>query len=107
MAPEKPEAFARIVSVAVTLAEIALDGSDMDRVSSLFAQVDALSKNADALVNKMMEGLVARIQKTAESFSVELGSVENMQANFEDMSKAIPDLGARMSFTPMARDKFQ
>lgn len=107
MAPEKPEAFARIVSAAVTLAEIALDGSDMDRVSSLFAQVDALSKNADELVNKMMEGLVARIQKTAESFSVELGSVENMQANFEDMSRAIPDLGARMSFTPMSRDKFQ
>ncbi len=105
MAAEKPETFSRIVAAAVTLSEIALDGSDMDRVSSLFAQVDALSKNADSIVNKMMEGLVTRIQQTAESFSVELGSVADMQANFDDLSTAIPDVGARMSFTPMGPDK--
>ena len=63
MAAEKPETFSRIVAAAVTLSEIALDGTDMDLVSSLFAQVDALSKNADAIVNKMMEGMVTRIQQ--------------------------------------------
>lgn len=107
LAPQKPERFARIVAAAVTLSEIAMCGSDMDRVGALFAQVEALSKDADALVNKLLEGLVTRIQQTAEAFSVELGSVADMQANFDDMSKSIPDIGASMSFTPMARQQFE
>ncbi|HWL94697.1 MAG TPA: HDOD domain-containing protein [Phycisphaerae bacterium] len=105
--PQKPEKLSRIVAAAVTLSEIALNGSEMERVEAIFAQVEALTPNADALVNKLLDGLVSRIQQTAEAFSVELGSIDQMKSNFDDMAQGMPDLRAQMSFKPMAREKFE
>ncbi|MCG8406449.1 MAG: HDOD domain-containing protein [Phycisphaerales bacterium] len=97
--------FARIIAAASTLAEIALEGSDMDRVSCLFAHVDTLSPEADALVNDLLDGLVAHIQQSAESMSIELGSVDEMKTNFEAMVSSLPDVSGRFSHRPMSRDE--
>lgn len=96
-------AFARIIGVAVALSEIALHGSDMDRVTDLFARVEGLTPEPDRLVSSLLDKLVHSIQETAKMFAVELGSMENMQANFDALAGGIPDLGARMSFKPMKR----
>lgn len=107
MAPTKPEKFARVVAAAVTLSEIALNGSEMEQVAALFAQIDALSADADALVGKLLDGLVSRIQATADAFAVELGSVADMQANFDDVARSALDIGVSISSTPMDRSRFE
>ncbi len=106
-AEHKPAKLARITAAAVTLSEIALNGSEMERVETLFAQIDALTSNGDALVGSLLDGLVARIQQSADAFSVELGAMDQMQANFDEMAGIMPDLGARITSSPMSRDQFE
>jgi len=95
--------FARIVAAAVSLSEIALEGSEMDRVERLFSQMESLSPNPDALVAELLDGLVTHIQQSAESLSVELGSVDAMASNFEDMVRDLPDLSRQMTHQPMLK----
>lgn len=97
--------LSRVVAAAVVLSEIALDGPDMDRVVGLFERMDGLCDDSDALVERLLDGLVSHIQKTAESLSVELGSVEEMQENFDDCIRQLPDVSARMSSRPMSRNE--
>jgi len=95
--------FSKIVAAAVTLSHIALGGSDMDKVATLFAQVDNMTTDADALVARLLDQLVGNIQSTAEVLSVELGPVDQMHANFDDLVRDMPDFGHHMSFHPMPR----
>ena len=101
-AVEERSRFSRIVATGVSLSDIALSGSDMDRVAALFAHVEGLAPDAEALVNDLLDGLVAGIQQTAESLAVELGPVDQIQSNFEDLTRCLPDVGGNMSFRPMA-----
>ncbi len=93
--------LAKIVAAAVVLSEIALNGSDMERVGELFARVEGLAPEPDRLVTRLLDKLVANIQETARTLAVEIGSVETMQANFDALAGDIPDVGARLSFRPM------
>jgi HD-like signal output (HDOD) protein len=104
---EKPSRFARIVAGGVTLSRIALEGSDMDSVATLFAQMEALTDKPEEIVSRLLDALVAHIQETAKSLSVELGSVDQMQANFGNLERSIPDVSRSMTFRPMAREAFQ
>ncbi|MFQ5503053.1 MAG: HDOD domain-containing protein [Phycisphaerae bacterium] len=97
--------FSQIVAAAVTISDIALNGSDMDRVGDLFDRIESLSDDADALVNRLLDKLVEHIQQSAESLSVEIGSVETMQTHFEDAVASLPNLENRMSYRPMTRDE--
>jgi len=97
--------LSRIVAAAVVLSEIALDGSDMERVANLFERMDGLCADSDALVERLLDSLVSHIQETAESLSVELGSVENMQDNFDACIKQLPDVSAQLSYRPMSRNE--
>lgn len=97
--------FTEIISTASLLAEIALEGSDMDRVASLFSRADALTSDADALVNSLLDGLVTHIQQTAEAMSVELGSIDEMKTNFEAVVSDLPDVSGSFSHRPMSRDE--
>jgi len=97
--------FSQIVAAAVTVSDIALNGSDMDRVGNLFDRIESLSDEADALVNQLLDKLVEHIQQSAESLSVEIGSVETMQTHFEDAVASLPNLENRMSYRPMTRDE--
>ena len=98
--------FTRIVAAAVTLSGIALDGTDMGAVSVLFGHVDALTSDADGLVSRLLDQLVAHIQGTAQSYAVELGSVDQMQANFDELIRDMPDVGKNMSYRPLPKDMF-
>lgn len=102
---QAPCRFSRIVAAAVTVSDIALNGSDMGRVGELFARIEALCDDADALVNRLLDRLVEHIQQSAETLSIEIGSVETMQTHFEDVVAALPDVGGRMRYRPMARDE--
>ena len=95
--------FARIVASAVLVARIALDGSDMERIERLFAHLDPLTDQADAVVGRLLDELVAHIQQTAESMAVHLGPVDGMKSNFEALAGSLPDLTKKMSFRPMSR----
>jgi len=95
--------FVRAVAAAVLIGRIALDGTDMDRVTALFAMLEGLTKNPDALVTMLLDDLVGKIQETAKAFSVNLGNVGDLQANIDGFSSALPDLSEKMSFRPMAR----
>ncbi|MCB9854588.1 MAG: HDOD domain-containing protein [Phycisphaerales bacterium] len=106
-ADEAPSKFAAAVAAAATLADIALNGSEMEAVGLLFAHVETLSSNPDALVQKLLDNIVKHIQQTAETLKVELGSIDAIKANFEDLSRDIPDVSARMSFKPMDRSAFE
>lgn len=106
-ADEAPSKFAAAVAAAATLADIALNGSEMEAVGLLFAHVEALSSNPDALVQKLLDNIVTHIQQTAETLKVELGSIDAIKSNFEDLSRDIPDVSARMSFKPMDRSTFE
>lgn len=103
--PETP-ALARIIAAATTLSGIALDGAEMDQVERLFVQMEGLTEDADNLVTRLLEDLVTRIQQTADSLSVELGAVEGMAENLQELARGLPDVGANMSFRPMSRDAF-
>lgn len=78
---EGPSPLARIVRSAVILSEIALDGSEMERIDDLFRHVETLAPQADALVGELLDSLVTTIQATAQSLSVELGDINDMEAN--------------------------
>lgn len=99
--------FTCAVAAAATLSDIALNGPEMEAVGLLFAHVEKLSKEPDALVQKLLDGIVTHIQQTAEMLKVELGSMDAMKSNFESLSADIPDFSASMSFKPMDRSKFQ
>jgi HD-like signal output (HDOD) protein len=99
--------FAQIVSAGVTLSRIALEGSDMDSVATLFAQVEPLTRKPEEVISRLLDALVAHIQDTAKTLSVELGSMDQMRANFSDLGRSIPDVGKIMSFRPMSREAFQ
>ncbi|MCA9255967.1 MAG: HDOD domain-containing protein [Phycisphaerales bacterium] len=101
-----PSKFAGAVAAAATLADIALNGSEMEAVGLLFAHVEAFSSDPDALVAKLLDNIVAHIQQTAETLRVEIGSMESMKSNFEDLARDIPDVSSRMSFKPMDRSAF-
>lgn len=79
--------FTGMVRVAATLAGIAIDGSDMELVDSLFAQAADLAPSADKLVDKLMGELVEHIQKTAETLSVDMGGTTKMEQNFAALAK--------------------
>jgi len=96
--------FTRAVAGAVLVGRIALDGSDMDRLTLLFAMLEGLTPNPDALVTHLLDQLVARIQETAKAFQVELGNIEKLQANVSSVEASLPDLSAKMTSRPMARD---
>jgi HD-like signal output (HDOD) protein len=96
--------FAQVVAAGVALSRIAMNGSDMDSVQVLFAQVDALTPDADTLVGRVLDQLVNHIQSTAESFSVELGAVDRMEANFEDLMRDMPSISRSMSFQSLPPD---
>lgn len=98
--------FARIVSSAATLAEIAMSGAEMEAVDRLFTLAMLLSDEPDTLVSRLLDNLVANIQQTAESMKVELGSTESMRENFDDLIDGLPDVSDRISFTPMRNSAF-
>ncbi len=100
---EKLAKFSRIVAAATTLSAIALDGSDMESVAVLFDHIEALAPNADEIVSKLLETLVQHMQTTAESLAVEIGSVDNMQSNFEKLINDLPNVDRAISFRPMAQ----
>lgn len=104
---ETPSIFAAAVAAAATLADIALNGSEMEAVGLLFAHVESLSKNPDELVQRLLDNIVTHIQQTAETLKIELGSMDEMKSNFEDLAADIPDVSANMSFKPMDRSKFE
>ena len=79
--------FPRAIAAAATIARIALDGSDMELVDRLFAQVAAVTPNSDQVVGRMLDVLVANIQETAQTFAIELGSIENLEANLSGLMK--------------------
>jgi HD-like signal output (HDOD) protein len=83
--------FPRIVQAAVTLARLALDGSDMDAVALLFAQVEPLTPKADEVVSRLLDVLVTHIQETAQALAVELGETAGME---ENLSELLRDLQA-------------
>ncbi len=87
--------FDRIIGAAVTLSRIALDGSDMENVATLFAQMGAITSNADDLVARLFDQLVGHIQETAESLAVVLGPVGQMQANFDEVIRGLPNICRR------------
>lgn len=95
--------FAQIVSTGMTLSRIALDGSDMEAIEALFSQVSGLTDSPDGFVADLLDVLVDHIQKTAHSLAVEVGSLDQMQANFADLARDMPDVSDKMSFRPMAR----
>lgn len=95
--------FTRAVAASVLVGRIALDGSDMDRLSLLFAMLEGLTPNPDALVTHLLDQLVAKIQESARAFQVDLGSIEKLQTNVSNVEASLPDLSSKMSFRPMAR----
>jgi HD-like signal output (HDOD) protein len=105
-AAKKMGKFNQAVAAGVTLSRIALDGSEMDSVETLFTQVEALTPKPDELVGQLLDTLVHHIQETAKTLSLEIGSVEAMQGNFDGLLQRIPDVAAAMSTRPMSRDMF-
>lgn len=84
-AADSPEQlkFDGIVRVASMLSGIALDGSDMELVDKLYGEASKLAPSVDKLIDKLLGGLMTHIQQTADSLSIELGSTEEMEENFQ------------------------
>lgn len=95
--------FSRIVAAGATLSEIAMEGSDMDRVANLFGQIEKLTAKPDELVDKLLTDLAKQIQDAAKTFSIEIGPTDKMEANFDSLMQTIPDLRASFQSKPMAR----
>jgi len=102
---EPSRRFCRVVAAAGTLAHIALEGSEMDSVAVLFSQLEGLTHDADAVVNRLLDRLVQHIQSSAASYAVELGSMDQMEQNFEALLRSLPDLAGRLSFSAMPPEK--
>lgn len=77
--------FSRIITAAVTLARLALDGSDMDVVTTLFEQVESITKNADAVVSRLLDSLVGHLQESARMLAVEIGETSDMEDNLQSI----------------------
>jgi len=99
--------FASAVAAAVTLSEIALNGSEIDDVGRLFIQVEALTDRPDDLVQKLLDNIVSHIRQTAETLRVELGSMDAMKANLDGLMDEMPEVAADISFRPMRRAAFE
>ncbi len=99
-------AFSTAVAAATTLADVALNGPDMDAVGRLFLQVERLTKDPDALVEKLLNSIVTHIQQTAESLRIELGNMDAMQSNLDGLLDELPNVMPNMSFRPMKRSSF-
>ncbi len=97
--------FCRVVAAAGTLSHIALEGSDMDSVALLFSQLEGLTRDADTLVNRLLDQLVQHVHASAASYAVELGSMDQMEQNFEALLRSLPDLAGRMSFSAVPPQK--
>ncbi len=106
MSPEYAEMdrFSQFVASGVTLSRIALEGSDMEAVKQLFMQISVLTDAPDQLVADLLDVLVDHIQKTAHSLNVDVGPLDDMQANFEDLARDMPDVSGKIAFRPMARN---
>ena len=87
--------FPRIIAAASTISHLALDGSDMELVDRLFAQVGAVTQTADQVVGRVLDVLVANIQETAQTFAIEIGSTENLEANLADLMKSLDAVAAK------------
>lgn len=98
--PGEHAAFAGAVAAGVVLARIALDGTDMDRIASLFAYMERLTRSPDAIVNRLLDQLVSRIQETAQMLAVDLGDLSEMQQNVAETAGSLPDLSAAMQCRP-------
>jgi HD-like signal output (HDOD) protein len=96
--------FARVVAAGATISHIAMTGSDMEAVDTLFTQVGLLTPTPDDVVAELLDVLVTHIQQTADTLSVELGSVDTMEANFDQLLNDMPDVGGSMSFRAAARE---
>jgi len=105
-AAKKLDRFHQSVAAAGTLTRIALEGSGMESIEALFAQMEALTPKPDEVVGQLLDTLVSHIQETAKTLSLEIGSVEEMQSNFDGLLQRIPDVAAAMSTRPMSRDRF-
>lgn len=77
----------------------------MDSVAVLFSQLEGLTHDADAVVNRLLDRLVQHIQSSAASYAVELGSMDQMEQNFEALLRSLPDLAGRLSFSAMPPEK--
>jgi HD-like signal output (HDOD) protein len=102
---EQDDRFERIVAAAVTISRIALHGSDMEYVSRLFSQLEMLTPNADDVVGRLLDKLVVHIQQSAESFAVEIGGTDEMEANFDAALLEIPKRQLSISHSPMSKDE--
>jgi hypothetical protein len=89
--PGDHAAFAAAVAAGAVLAQIALEGTDMDRIAALFAFLERLTRDADAVVTRLLDTLVGKIQETAKLLAVELGDLTNLQSNFTNAAGALPD----------------
>jgi HD-like signal output (HDOD) protein len=101
--PKPEDRFERIVAAAVTISRIALNGSNMEYVGRLYSQMEALTPNADAVITKLLDTLVAHIQRSAESLAVEIGGMEEMESNFGETVRGMPDLKHCFAHKPMTR----
>ncbi len=99
--------FSRIVAAGSTLSEIAMEGSDMDRVSNLFAQIESLSPQPDTLVDKLLTDLAKQIQEAARSFSIEIGPTDKMEANFDSLLQSAAEARVQIQSRPMSRAQFE
>ncbi len=79
--------FPRIITAAITLSRLALEGSDMDVVTTLFEQVESVTKKADQVVARLLDTLVVHIQETAKSLSVEIGETSDMEDNLANIMR--------------------
>ena len=75
--------FNGIIRVTSMLSGIALDGSDMELVDKLYSAASQLAPNVDKLIDKLLGGLMTHIKQTADSLNVNLGSIDEMEENFQ------------------------
>ncbi len=99
--------FAGIVAAAAALARIALEGPEMERVALLFDYLERLTPEPDALVNRLLDDLVGHIRGSAEVMGVDLGPTDELESNFQDLLKTVPEATGGFSHRPMSRDLFE
>lgn len=104
--PESETKFTRLVAAAVTCAQIALYGPEMEVVERLFKHAEALHNRPDDLVSRLLDNLVAHVHKTAQDLAVEVGATDEMAGNINETIAAIPDFGKAMSCRSMDRAIF-
>ncbi len=95
----------RVIAAAATLARIAMTGPNMEDVAVLFAQIEDITTDSDGLVNKLLDTLGDHIRKTAQAYAVDLGPTDQMESNFEDLIRTLPDVRHAMFFRPAPRER--